>query len=233
MFRTLVRLLPVAALALSAGFALADIDPVQVTLDNGYLSKYIWRGFNYHDNGCTQSSATLTSGKFSLNIWGNYNHGRHTGDRFSESDYTLSFEDAFGDWNYSLGYVYYDNHGLGSVDSQEFYVGVGNNRFFGKPQLTWNRDFDKGDVDYFSLDFGHQFSNKKNGLPVTLTYGVGYNQHQWRAAEGWSDVHAGLVTPVRVTKGIVLTPGVYWSKSLDRVDFKSYVYGGVGIRVGY
>jgi hypothetical protein len=98
-------------------------DPMGITVDLSYTSKYIWRGFDILDNvGAFQPSINMDLGSgFSANVWMSYSgsSGHLNGDsstsrvNLTEYDYTLAYngtayEDCPWKTNYQVGWRYYD-----------------------------------------------------------------------------------------------------------------------------
>ncbi|MCF7908227.1 MAG: hypothetical protein K9L86_05110 [Candidatus Omnitrophica bacterium] len=91
--------------------------PVEVTVTDTYVSRYIWRGQDlYSDNdGAHQPSidigfpGLIDGVDLSFNVWGSFpmNSGHEDGE---ELDYTVTFSrDLFDDqFNFSTGYTYFD-----------------------------------------------------------------------------------------------------------------------------
>lgn len=99
----------------------AVAEPMGVTVDLSWTSKYIWRGFDILDNTAAfQPSINMDLGSgFSANVWMSYAGSGGTTEsglsrvNLTEYDYTLAYdgtayEDCAWKTNYQVGWRYYD-----------------------------------------------------------------------------------------------------------------------------
>lgn len=112
-----MRLFGGLALVLLIGAAFTGTASAQYSFtgDAAFASKYLWRGQRLTDEPVLQPAMTLGIGGFSFNAWGNMdltdiNPGLVTGDmqgRFSEIDYTFSYDYSFTDVSVGGGVIFY------------------------------------------------------------------------------------------------------------------------------
>lgn len=144
-----------------------DVEGPTASADVAFLSKYIWRGFEFSkDSLVIQPSVTVGYKGFSVNVWGNLDTDTYSGpnkgeSKWNETDMTVAYETSFGPVGVGVGYIYY---ALDSAeDTQEFYLSVGGDVLLA-PTLTVYRDVDEYHGWYFNLGISHSFD-----LPHEIT----------------------------------------------------------------
>lgn len=144
-----------------------DVEGPTASADVAFLSKYIWRGYEFSkDSLVIQPSVTVGYKGFSLNVWGNLDTDTYSGpnkgeSKWNETDMTVAYETSFGPVGVGVGYIYY---ALDSAeDTQEFYLSVGGDVLLA-PTLTVYRDVDEYHGWYFNLGISHSFD-----LPHEIT----------------------------------------------------------------
>lgn len=152
--------LGIASIA-STGIALAEEEKPTADLTVGFYSQYIWRGFELtKDSIAIQPSMTVAYKGFGFNLWGNLDTDRHpsfggvTGNDWTETDMTLSYDGSYQMVNYGIGYIYYEVDG--GKDSQEIYGSLGLDVLL-SPTLTIYREIAGLSTTYYTLGISHSF----------------------------------------------------------------------------
>lgn len=126
------------AVLLSSGIAIAaDDGTMGVTVDTTWVSKYIWRGFDYlDDKAAIQPSVSIDLGSgFSATVWASWAgaSGSSTTSTVNanELDYILSYANTAYEgeayaMNYSLNWLYYDytDQPSNAADAQEINLSI-------------------------------------------------------------------------------------------------------------
>ena len=165
--------------------------------DVSVLSAYVWRGQVLNDEMVVQPSATITSGGFSLNTWGNIDttdrHG-NSGD-FNEIDLTASYALSLGAVTLTVGDIEYlfpnSSVEVSAVDhaaspsTRELFVSASVPALLVVPSVAVYFDIDAVDSEYAvaSLAYTHTCSEK---LSETLSASLGY------AAQAYNEAYFGV-----------------------------------------
>ena len=159
------------------------IEGVKTTVDNPFVSKYIWRGFNvYGSHGSWQPSVDFAfENGFSANVWMSHPIGSGENDAgtpindLDEANYTLAYgnsvmEDVYHT-NYTVGWRYYDFYDTDrpSADNnmQELFVE------FDMPNIIGNGFTPRGAVYQMWPNSGGGANSSAGGTIVSV--GVGYD----------------------------------------------------------
>ncbi|NTW07123.1 MAG: hypothetical protein HGA29_04690 [Syntrophaceae bacterium] len=193
------------------------------------LSQYIWHGYEMSRNSVVlQPSFTLSYKGFSANIWGNWDSDPYAGgDRWNETDYTLSYEGEYGILNYGAGYMYYDMDG--SDYSQEVSLKLGLNIPL-SPTLTVYREVGHSRYWYFLLGVSHSFPLAKRlalDLSASAAYLVSTDKTAYPKVDGegsetgskYNNFHDGTLTiglPYKISDNITITPTLSYTFPLCR-----------------
>jgi hypothetical protein len=182
--------------------AATAIEGVDITVDNTFVTKYIWRGFNiYGSKGAWQPSVDLDfQNGFSANVWMSYPIGSGQNDAgaginsdLTEYDYTLAYsnyimEDVY-QTNYKVGWRYYDFIKTSTKDNdvQEVFVEfdmpniIGNGLTpRGAVYQLWNSESGGANSGVsgtiMSIGVGYDFTlDQAPELPMTVTWDIVYN----------------------------------------------------------
>ena len=181
--------------------AATAIEGVDITVDNTFVSKYIWRGFNiYGSKGAWQPSVDLDfQNGFSANVWMSYPIGSGQNDAGApindliEYDYTLAYSNSIMEdvyqTNYKVGWRYYDYIKVNSKDNdmQEVFVEfnmpniIGNGLTpRGAVYQMWNSESGGANSGasgtIMSIGVGYDFTlEQAPELPMTVTWDIVYN----------------------------------------------------------
>ena len=230
--------------------------------DLGFLSKYIWRGFELSDDSIVvQPSATVRYRGFSMNIWGNLDLDFEDMDpattdkkEWTETDLTLSYETEFGPFGISGGYIYYAMDGID--DSEELFLSLSLDVLL-SPSLTVYREISHLPGWYVNLGISHSFE-LSNGWSLDLEAGGGYYYSDDEAfvevddlgngtAEKYRNFHNGLVSAtlnIPAGRYFTIAPMVAYSFPLsDQADNlltaagfsndSDFIYGGVNFSISF
>ena len=178
------------------------IEGVDITVDNTFVTKYIWRGFNvYGSKGAWQPSIDFAfENGFSANVWmsypigtGNNDAGSGINSDLTEYDYVLAYsnnimEDVY-QTNYKVGWRYYDYTKTSTKDNdmQEVFVEfnmpniIGNGLTpRGAVYQMWNSESGGANSGaggtIMSIGVGYDFTlEQAPELPMTVTWDIVYN----------------------------------------------------------
>ena len=232
----MIVLLSVAGYVNAADQAAAE--PMGITVDVSYTSKYIWRGFDLlDDKGAVQPSVNFDLGSgFSANVWMSY-AGASGGVNATEYDYTLAYdgtayEDCAWKTNYQIGWRYYDyidTQTKGTDQQEVFLTGSmpalmdnGIVPHFGVFQM-WNAKsysdnvFTGGTIYLMGLGYGFTLDQAPE-LPMNFTWDIVYNDGVGsdEIDHDWSHMVWGLNTSMTCPMtGASITPAVYFQNSME------------------
>ena len=131
---------------------------LNVTVDG--VTKYLWRGWNLHDNFAVQPSAEFSYKNFTVGAWGSLNMGYDDIETsFGEIDPYIGFAHELGVGELSAGYTLYKTLGDEGTMSHEPYVGVSFDVPL-SPSLTYylglTSGFDTLSYHYFELGLSYE-----------------------------------------------------------------------------
>ena len=152
--------------------------PWSFSLDNTFVSQYLWRGFVVNTSPALQPNVSVGYKGFSVSSWSNVSQKiEGFGQNWIEHDLTLDYSHSFDKLGVSAGYIWYHFPGIPSSTAgrhtHEFYVGASYDTLF-SPSFTYYRDVDQGDGNYFYFSGGHSQELGK-GVVLNLGAGVGVN----------------------------------------------------------
>ncbi len=241
--KKLITGIAAASLLLAAGIpaAMAEEEAPSADASVGIYSKYVWRGFELSkDSMVIQPSLSVSYMGFGANLWANLDTDLYTsdGNKWNETDFTLSYDGANEKLGYGVGWIYYALDGLD--DTQEFYGTVSYDVLL-SPSLTLYYDTDHfGGAWYVDLSIGHSFA-----VTETASLDLGLSLSYLDDNDSYNELHNGLLSASMsfpVGKYISITPELYYSFPLssDAEDYiaatntangfsddDNYVYGGV------
>ena len=198
-------------------------------------SKYVWRGFAFSDDSLViQPSLSVSYKGLGANLWANLDTDEVGAEThlWNETDFTLSYDGAYENLGYGVGWIYYSV--LGS-DTQEFYASVSYDTILA-PSFTIYYDTDDfAGAWYANLGFGHSIMiAEKYSLDLGLAFGY------LDDGESYNEFHDGLLSASMsfpVGEYVSITPEIYWSFALsgeasDLIETgpsndDNFVYGGL------
>jgi uncharacterized protein (TIGR02001 family) len=242
-----------ATLLMAAGIpaAMAEEEAPSADATIGLYSKYIWRGWELSDDSLVfQPSMTVSYKGFSANLWANLDTddpGTES-NLWSETDFTLSYDNSYGMLGYGVGWIYYSVVG---TDTQEFYGTLSLDVPL-SPSLTIYYDTDGLAGDWYAnLSIGYSFALSE-AISLDLGFAAGYYSI---AAENsptgadYDELHDGILSAsisFPVGDYVTITPELYWSFPLtdDAEDFyvatnidsdgdDNYAYGGISASLSF
>lgn len=216
--------------------------PVDVTFDLTYASKYIWRGLAlFGPNGALQPSVDLAlENGLSFNVWASYPIGGGYEDSV-EYDYTVAYSNTANadcPWktDYTVGWRYYDFIDAPSkdADQQEVFIEMAFpdlmdngivphlayyymwNAVEGSSATSANAPFD-GTGSIIAAGFSYDFTlDQAPELPLSFTWDVVYNDTMAYTDSGVTHMLYGLSTEMQCPMtGATITPALYWQDSME------------------
>jgi len=204
--------------ASALGFGDKTID---IGVEAGFLSKYVWRGVVPTDGPVFQSSFTAGFQGLSLNFWDNMDIDDVNGQQsnFTEFDYTLGYSTSYKMLGFSTGVIHYYFPRTGGSATTELYFGACV-EVTGSPSLTLYQDVDDVEGTYVSLEAGM-------GLPVGVfttldisgALGFGSKDHNeayyGEASGGLADVFIGVSALFGIGEIITISPSIAFSSIIN------------------
>ena len=186
-------------------------------------SAYVWRGFVIEDRPCIQPTASVQVGHLTVTSW--FNLIADAGAKiWSEHDLTVDYSRSFGDWKLSAGYT---NYFFPSADSErvshEFYAGAAWSGPL-NPSVRVYQDVTHGNGTYVSLGVSQTIELGSSKISATPAVALSYNNHQWVAESGWSDLNLGVTIAYPLSERVDLSGAFNYSKSLRTAWFPSRAY---------
>ena len=250
--KKLITGITATTLLLAAGLpaAMAEEEAPSADASVAFLSKYVWRGFELSkDSLVIQPSLSVSYMGFGANLWANldtdyYETGSHN---WNETDWTLSYDGAYGKLGYGVGWIYYALEDVADADirgddSQEFYGSLSYDVIIA-PTFTFYYDVDTfAGLWYANLAFGHSFMvADKYSLDLGLAFGY------LDDGESYNEFHDGLLSASMsfpIGEYVAITPEIYWSfplsgtagdaiQDLSFSDKDNFVYGGVSFSFSF
>ena len=256
-FRVMLMVAGISVLCSFNAMAEEEAKP-SASADVGVFSKYMWRGFELSDESAViQPSMTVEYKGFSVNLWGNLDTDYDdTGDsEFNETDYTLAYGTSIGDYDLSIGYIYYGLDGL--EDAEEFYGSITAAKCPVAPTLTIYREIAAAQGWYFNLGISHSFE-LKDEITLDLGGSVGYyysdddafvevDNHLNPTSKKYRNFHDGKVSvglTIPLDKYFTLSPMIAYSFPLttnadDLITSSSmsgdsdFFFGGVTMSIAF
>ena len=219
----------------------SDID---ISIDVGWVSKYIWRGFDILDDKAAFQptiNADLRKTGITFNVWTSQVGSSGTGSTSTvdaeEWRYTVAYKDKtfVGEpfmTNYSIFWRFYDfpNHASKDADMQEvgatfqwpdLWLGTGiipnYSVFWMWPSQGGGQASSLGGfIHTFGLDY--EFTLPEVKQPLTFSWDITYNDGVGRSGRSvshdWSHMTGGLSTSFEFGIG-TLRPGLYYQTSME------------------
>jgi len=214
--------------------------------DIAVVNKYIWRGQRLSNDFVVQPALTVGTGGFAFNAWGNMElTDVNAGDvipslkgKFSEIDYTFSYDHSFENVSVGGGVIFYTfpDSSASLPATSEIYGGVTFDSVPASPSVTVYVDVDETRAGggtaglYVLLGAGHSFETGGDVVPsvdvsgsISFTNG-GFNQFYYAGGLGGGahDVSLGLSAPVVIDDNWSITPFATYTGLVDTV--RSYQY---------
>jgi len=174
-----LKLIAVAAVAMPIAVQATSELPIDITFDNSFYSKYMWRGVNLSNGGVFQPSLTVGFQGLELNIWGSYEFtdnvlypsGSNGKNRFTEWDTTLSYsgESPYGSW--TIGTTQYAYPTTGFANTTEVFGQFNLNHAL-NPYFAAYFDVDESKGTYLRLG-GSTNLSPLSQTPIELNFWVG------------------------------------------------------------
>lgn len=207
------------------GLAAQDDNPVSVSFDTTFVSKYIWRGQNLNDGGSTQPGIAIGYKGLTLSSWSQISHTAFgdsgiAGNHWTEHDFTLDYGFALNEKiSLNVGWINYafPNFNEGRF-SNEIYGALSVDTIL-QPSIGVYGDPHNGNGMYYNFGVGHGV-DLGNGIALSLSASIGINQHQWIDTTAVSDVVLGVGIDIPAGNHVTLSP------------FFNYITGDSSLRAG-
>ncbi len=193
---------------------------VDMDIEIGFVTTYVWRGFTLYDKNvfAIQPSLTYYFGKsgLSLNLWSSYAlKDRDLYKQNEEIDMTLRYdfrpfngvEVGVGFTNY--GYYYINNYSFKDGNTQEFFLITTFPYLIFCPTVSMYYDINLGNGLYFSLS-GNYSVELNRSLSLDIGMSIGYNSGQWVDSHGLSDANLTIGLPLNYNN-FSITPYVAYT----------------------
>jgi hypothetical protein len=196
--------------------------------DVNETSAYVWRGWVLHDGACLQPDVWVKIADFTVTSWINVRNRMGGDSNLNEYDLTVDYSHGVGRLTLSAGWTNYRFFGHESGHSNEFYVGARADVLL-QPGVQVYQDVEQGNGTYVSLSAGHEFPLGKQ-LTGATQVALGYNNHQYMAISGFSDVGVTFKVSVPVAAArLALQPTITYSHSLMPDMFPNRLFGGLSV----
>ena len=229
-FRKNLHLLLCLVLAVSLQTSIEEVNaeesPLSVDLSTGLYSDYMFRGFNLYDGIAIQPSLGTSydlgdAGTLGANVWAHLSgEGDRQAEKFTEVDYTLSYDISLGIASIGLGHVWYTfpDSDDGIDDSAEFFASISFDTLL-SPSFSFYHDYDAFDAQYYELGLSHtlECSYLGEGFNITPFVNFGF-------ASNAEKVYADSGGLVQITYGayfdldlgdIAVTPSINYTNESD------------------
>ncbi|MCB2183928.1 MAG: hypothetical protein KQH63_18015 [Desulfobulbaceae bacterium] len=256
-----IALAGVLLTGIAASSAWAEEEKPTADLSVSFLSKYVWRGWEFSkDSMVIEPSMTVGYKGFAFNIWGNLDTDEHEflggvdedSSSWNETDLTLSYDASCDFADYGVGLIYYAVDGF--EDTQELYVTASLKTILA-PTLTIYRDYDVADSWYVTFDISHSFAINET-MSLDLGAKVSYYDYDDEddladpddASDAYSAFHDGVISASMtfpIGDYMSLTPELYYSFPLSSEaedvieagsangDDSDFVYGGLTFSMSF
>ncbi len=203
------------------------------TLSAGYDSTYIFRGVDYGDNGVWVGlDYEIPNTPLALGVWYiNPSDGDQILD--DELDLYATVSQSYGALDVWLGFTAYLFPELGDGHTYELATGVGTS--LGPIDLGLSAAYDfEIEGWFFELTAGHSFPITDRislDLAAGISYQIDYNSN----GSDFNNILLMASLPIELTDGVVFTPYIAGTISLDAVeDFQDdELFGGASLAVSF
>lgn len=224
----------------------AEVKEFTTTVDVGYYSQYMWRGFDLMDDkAVVQPSVDFNWNGFGANVWsaqptsGGNSFGGWSQTESTEFDYTAYYKNyLFEDdvcWmtNYKVGYRYYDFVKLASEDRdmQEGFIELAWPNLIGNgfvPRYAYYQMWcgesggsaadNGGPIHDIGFDYNWTFESMPE-LPMKFGWDIVYNDGTGDETvdNDWSHMAYGISTAIKCPlTGGTITPGIWYQNSFEK-----------------
>ncbi|SPD71763.1 conserved exported hypothetical protein [uncultured Desulfobacterium sp.] len=232
------------------------------SLDVGAFSKYVWRGWQYsEDSVVIQPSLTAAYKWFSINLWENIDTDNKITDdpEYNETDVTVSYDTSIGDYDFGIGYVYYNIDD--ADDCEEFFASICVSKCPVLPTLTIYREVADAQGWYLNLGISHSFP-VMGVITLDLAGSAGYyysddndfvevDNHLNPTDKRYKSLHDGLISlglTIPINNYLTLIPMMAYSFPLvdnadDLITYdnreaglecdSSYFFGGATLSISF
>lgn len=206
-----------------------------ISIDNTFVSKYIWRGQNLSNTASWQPGVTFGYKGLSVSSWSNVAHTAFgdsdvLGNHWTEHDLTVDYGFSLGEKvAVNVGYINYafPNFTDGRY-TNEIYGSVGFDTILA-PTFAVYGDMHNGEGMYYNFGIGHSVPLGK-GAGLNLSAAVGLNQNQWIEINTVSDVVLGVSVDIPLGNVVTFSPFYNYitgNKSLRTCDGCFYYTGSI------
>lgn len=236
--------------ALLAALAAAPAAQAQVTVGTDLVSHYVWRGYDLAEGGpLVQPWVNITVGKTGLSafVWTSYalsGREREMGSGalrsdLDELDAVVRYDRPVGPAVLTAGAVHIgwynteaaEEYPSDETSTWETFAGVGFPQVPLAPAFMAYYDHNMGDGWYFTLSGAQGLPVQETiGVPLNLTWGVGYMDQTWRPEAGISNADLGLGTTFAFGK-LGISPSVNYTFSPESgpLDSNQTVWGKLSV----
>lgn len=218
--------------ALVGALSAAPAVHAQVTVGTDLVSHYVWRGYDLADGGpLVQPWVNVTVGKTGLSAfaWTSYaladrehvaGNGAARSD-LDEIDAVVRYDRPVGKAVLTAGAVHIGWYNTGATEKYpsdetstfETFGGITLPSIPLAPSFMAYYDHNQGDGWYFNLAGGQAIPGMdKVGVPLNVSYSVGYMDQNWRPEAGFSDLTVGLGSAINFGK-LAISPSVNYTRS--------------------
>ena len=197
-----------------------DEASMSVDFEAVQASKYVWRGLVCNDEPVMQPSLTASwQSGISFNLWGSFDQTDFGGTKgkFSELDYTLSYDWHSGGKDWTIGYSIYTYPNTSSAGTSEIIA----NCDFGGPlgaNLSLARDIREANGLYLGLGWSKTALIKNRSVDISGELGFsdkrisGY--YYGVKSAGLSNASICIEMPVDSHGGWTITPSIAYTRVL-------------------
>ncbi|MCB0317549.1 MAG: hypothetical protein KDD56_02245 [Bdellovibrionales bacterium] len=241
MFRKKISLLLLSVLALLVSIQSASADDLTLDLNAGFYSDYMFRGFNLYDGTSIQPAVGLgyglsDSSSVNFSAWSHLSGegGKSTATKFTEIDYTASYDVSFDNVGLSFGHIWYtypaDSDGIN--DTSEFFASIAFDTFL-TPTVSAYHDYEEFDAQYYELGLSHTVETDAlgDGFNMTpyVTFAFASNADKVYADDGLVHVTFGVSFDAAIGD-VVLSPSLNVTREADDLTENEF---WTGINFGY
>ena len=246
MMKAKMLITPVTIMMALSGFTAVQAKDLQncpepsltVALDATYVSRYLWRGYNFYENNHSAFQPSvdvdLFGTGFGLNVWTSMANGSGFEDD-KEIDYTFSYSNSLFDQQpyatkYSLGWVDYTCPGKSRQDGdmQELYLSLawpeicplGVTPYY-TAAATWpskgggDTSANSGWFHIVGLCYDLTLANLPDDQALHLSAETIYNDGAYGSDHDWSHAVFGVSTDIAIAEHLTFSPGVYYQCSWE------------------
>ena len=189
-----------------------DEKPWSLSVDNVFVSKYIWRGFKSAGTPSYQPNIAFGYKNLTVSSWSNFAHtafgdSGFAGNHFTEHNLVVDYGFALNEKvAVNVGWINYAFPNLNDGRyTNEIYGSVGIDTILA-PTFAVYADPHAADGMYYNFGIGHGFPIADSGMALNLSASVGYNQRLFIETSTVSDVVLGVSIDIPVAETVTLSP---------------------------